>query len=246
MPQFFIKSKNIDNKNLFLDDKSVIKHIKDVLRSKIGDEILFIDENEILYTTKLLELSKNLLKAEILHKEKSTRSLKTDITLIQSILKSGAQDFVIQKATELGVKQILPVTSKYTVVKIENEKDSAKKTEKWQKIAFESCKQCERSKSPEILPPTSLKEAIKLDFDIKIACVERNAEISLKEFLRKTPCRTEQKIAVFIGPEGGWSNEELELFTKNNIAKVSLGNMILRAETAAITALSGVIYEYEN
>lgn len=246
MPQFFIKSKNIDNKNLFLDDKSVIKHIKDVLRSKTGDEILFIDENEILYTTKLLELSKNLLKAEILYKEKSIRSLKTDITLVQSILKSQAQDFVIQKATELGVKQILPVISKYTVVKIENGKDSAKKIEKWQKIAFESCKQCERSKAPEILPLKSLKDALEMDFDIKIACVERNADISLKDFLRKTPCRKGQKIAVFIGPEGGWNDEEIELFTQNNIAKISLGNMILRAETAAITALSGVIYEYEN
>lgn len=246
MPQFFIKSKNIKNENISLDNKSDIKHIKDVLRSKTGDELLFIDENEILYTARILELSNNLLRAEILHKEKSLRSLKTNITLIQSILKSGAQDFVIQKATELGAKQILPVTSKYTVVKIENLKDSAKKTEKWQKIAFESCKQCERSKAPEILPSTSLKEAVKLDFDIKIACVERTAEISLKEFLRKTPCREEQKIAVFIGPEGGWSDEELELFTENCIEKVSLGNMILRAETAAITALSGVIYEYEN
>lgn len=246
MPQFFIKSEKIKDKNILLEDKNDIKHIKNVLRSKVGDEILFTDENEILYTTKLSDISSQHIIAEILHKEKSIRALKTNITLIQSILKAQAQDFVIQKATELGVKKIQPVISKYTVVKIENQKDNSKKTEKWQKIAFESCKQCERSKAPEILPAINLKESIKLDFDIKIACVERTAKISLKEFLRKTPCHTEKKIAVFIGPEGGWSNEELEFFEQNNITKVSLGNMILRAETASISALSGIIYEYEN
>ena len=246
MPQFFIKSKNVKDQNIFLDNKSDLKHLKTVLRCKIGDEILLIDDAENLYTAKISEISQNFIKLEILHKEKSTRSLKIDLTLFQSVLKSQAQDFVIQKTTEIGAKKIQPVISKYTVVKFENQKDILKKTEKWQKIAFESCKQCERSKAPEILPPIPLKEAIKLDFDIKIACIERNAKISLKEFLRKTPCQEEQKIALFIGPEGGWANEEIELFNKNNITKVSLGNMILRAETAVITALSGVVYEYEN
>lgn len=246
MPQFFIKSQNINDQIITLDEKSDIKHITDVLRRKEGDEVLFIDENEILYTARILEFSKNILTAQILSSEKSIRSLKTDITLVQSILKSAGQDFAVQKATELGVKTIQPITSKYTVVKIENPKDGAKKVEKWQKISFESCKQCERSKAPEIAGIKHLKEVLDADFDIKIACVERSAKTSLKEFLRTTPCPQGAKIAVFIGPEGGWSDEEIGLFAKHKIAQVSLGNMILRAETAVITALSGIIYEYEN
>jgi len=246
MPQFFIESKKITAEALLLEEKSDIKHIIDVLRKKEGDEVLFIDENEILYTTMILEFSKNHLKAQILNKEKSIRTLCTDITLIQSVLKSSAQDFAIQKATEIGTKKILPITSKYTVVKFENSKDRTKKVEKWQKIAFESCKQCERSKAPEISAIRSFQEALSMDFDIKIACVERMADLSLKEFLRANSYKAGQKIALFVGPEGGWSDAEIESFSPNNIAKVSLGNMILRAETAVIAALSGVVYEYEN
>lgn len=246
MPQFFIKQTNISGKNIEICQKSDIKHITEVLRCKIGDEILFIDDQEILYQANILEFSKDYLKAQIISKEKSIRTLNTDITLIQSIIKSSAQDFVIQKSTELGVKAILPIVSKYTVVKFNNEKDKGKKVEKWQKIAFESCKQCERSKAPEVLPIKTLPEAIAMDFDIKIACVERTAETSLKDFLRKIKYLPTQKIAIFIGPEGGWNDLEIELFGKNNIAKVSLGNLILRAETASIAALSGIIYEYEN
>ncbi|MEI8377401.1 MAG: RsmE family RNA methyltransferase [bacterium] len=246
MPQFLITSKDIQDKNIIIHQKADIKHITEVLRCKIGEMILFIDEQEILYQSRLLEFSKDYLKAEIVTKEKSIRKLNADITLVQSIIKSSAQDFVIQKATELGVNTILPIISKYTVVKIDDEKDKQKKVEKWQKIALESCKQCERSKAPTILPIKTLQEVLKMDFDIKIACVERTAETSLKDFLRKNDYQPNQKIAVFIGPEGGWSNSEIESFDKNNIPKISLGNLILRAETATITALSGIIYEYEN
>lgn len=246
MPQFLINSGNISEENIIINNKQDIKHIIEVLRCKIDDKIVFIDEQEILYQTKLQEFSKDFLKAHITSKEKSIRSLNTDITLIQSILKSSAQDLTIQKATELGVKTILPIVSKYTVVKIENDKDNLKKVEKWNKIASESCKQCERSKAPEVFPIKTFQEALKTDFDIKIACVERTSDLSLKDFLRKTKYTSTQKIAVFIGPEGGWSDSEIELFNKNNIAKVSLGNLILRAETATINALSGIIYEYEN
>lgn len=246
MPQFFIKSKNIEDKNIILTEKSDIKHIVEVLRSKVGDELLFIDEQQILYATRIVEVSRNHLKAEILKQEKSIRSLSTDITLIQSVLKASAQDFVIQKATELGVKKIIPMISKYTVVKFDNEKDKQKKVERWEKIAFESCKQCERSKMPEIEQVKTFKEVALMDFDIKIACVERSSKMSFKDFLRAQKYQEGQKIAVFIGPEGGWSDSEIEFFNANNIAGVSLGNMILRAETAVIAALSGIVYEYEN
>lgn len=246
MPQFFIKTQNIEDNHIKITDKQDIKHITDVLRLKIGSKISLIDEKEYLHHCEIKDFSKELLIAQILNSEKSTRKLKTDITLFQSIIKSSAQDFAIQKVTELGVKTITPIVSDYTVVKFKNDKDKLKKIERWQKIAYESCKQCERSKMPIVNNILSFNEALNSDFDIKIACVERTAEKTLKEFLRSSPYKEGQKIAIFIGPEGGWSDSEIELFNKRNIPKVSLGNMILRAETAVISAISSVVYEYEN
>lgn len=245
MPQFFIESKNIENNYIKLNQKQDIKHISEVLRCKLGSKILLVDEDEILYECTIENISKELLTAKIIKKEKSIRRLQTQITLIESIIKSSAQDIIIQKATELGVQNIQPITTDYSVVKFNNEKEKNKKIERWQKIANESCKQCERSKMPTVKNILSLEEVLEVDFDIKIACVERQAEQSIKNFLRSKEYKNES-IAIFIGPEGGWSDKEIELFNKYNIQKVSLGNLILRAETAAINAVSSVVYEYEN
>ncbi|MDD3420320.1 MAG: RsmE family RNA methyltransferase [Candidatus Gastranaerophilales bacterium] len=245
MPQFLIKTQNIKENTIEISDKADLKHLSEVLRNKTGDAITFIDENEIIYKTEIISISKQNLVAKILHSEKSIRSLNTDITLIQSVIKSSAQDYTVQKATEMGVNTIIPIITKHTVIKFENEKDKAKKLERWQKIAQESCKQCERAKAPAIEQIQTLNSLDLSTFGIKIACVERSAKMNLKECLRQTPYKIGQKIAVFIGPEGGWSDEELTFFEKNDIAQVSLGNLILRAETAPISAIAGIIYEYE-
>lgn len=245
MPQFLIKTQNIKENIVEISDSTDLRHLSEVLRNKAGDIIIFIDENEIIYKTEIISISKQNLIAKILHSEKSIRSLNTDITLIQSVIKSSAQDYTIQKATEMGVNTIIPIITKHTVIKFENEKDKAKKLERWQKIAQESCKQCERAKSPIIEKIQTLTNLDLSSFEVKIACVERSAKMSLKECLKNTPYQKGQKIAVFIGPEGGWCDDELTFFEKNNITQVSLGNLILRAETAPISAIAGIVYEYE-
>lgn len=246
MPQFFIKSVNVKGNYVEIDDKNDLRHIAKVLRFKVGDEIIFVDEGQFLYISTLELISEDFLRAKIIHKEKSSRVLDVDITVFQSLLKSNAQDFLIQKVTELGVNKIVPIISDYTVVKFKNLQDRQKKIDRWKKIADESCKQCERSKKPELNCMLSFTEAIDLDFDIKIACVERCSEKHIKSFLAQNKYVKGQKLALFIGPEGGWSDKELDSFSAKKIVKVSLGNMILRAETAAISAVSNVVYEYEN
>ena len=267
MPQFFIKISNITDNMLFIDDKSDIKHITAVLRLSKNNELVLTDENHITHRARIVEVSPHAITAEIIDSRKSEKTLKTSITLAQSILKSAAQDMVIQKATELGVREVIPLLTRYTVVKLQSGRDVSQKLDRWQKIAYESCKQCERADIPEVRRVLDFNGLIELrqEYDIVFACVERNAERSIKEFLRgyvdvsldppqrQTLSSTHQaqfigagiSCLVIIGPEGGWSDDELAKFKEHCIAQVSLGNLILRAETASITALADIIYEFE-
>lgn len=171
-------------------------------------------------------------------------------------MKSSKQDFVIQKSTELGVNKIIPFFSKNTVVKIESQRDQIQKIKRWQKIAYESSKQCQRADIPDISHIYNLTDLLWLnEFDVKFVCSEKKTQLSLKEYLsmdKEADCQSihidhagAKKILIIIGPEGGWDDKEIELFKDKNIPLVSLGKLILRAETASITAISDIIYEYE-
>ncbi|MFH0701953.1 MAG: RsmE family RNA methyltransferase [bacterium] len=248
MPQFFIKPENIINNEILITNLSDINHIVNILRSKKGDKLILVGAEHTIYETQISLIKSNLIETKIIDKYKSNRKLNANITLAQSILKAQKQDFVIQKATELGVKLIIPFISGNTVVKINLEKDFIQKLKRWQKIAHESSKQCQRANIPEINSIISIKELVELNgFDVKLACVERNAQLSIKSFLveNKQFQGMIPKILVVTGPEGGWKDEELELLKEKGFALVSLGNLILRAETAATAAIANIIYEYE-
>lgn len=249
MPQFFVKSSDINENSIIITKKEDTAHILNVLRYKINDELILVDDTEYTYNTRITAIEKSQITTKVIEKFKSYRKLSLNITLAQSILKASAQDILIQKATELGVKNIIPIISRYTVVKLDDKKSMEQKNKRWQKIAFESCKQCERSDIPVIEEITTFKTLLnKTDnYDLLVVCVERMADISIKEFLQsnKTSIDKNSKILVLIGPEGGWSDEEIEIFNQKGFKKLSLGNLIFRAETAAINVLSDIIYEYE-
>lgn len=249
MPQFFIKSSNINEKEAIISEKEDIKHILNVLRYRIKDELILVDENEFTYKVIITAIQKDSIATKVVEKFKSCRKLNLNITLSQSILKASAQDILIQKATELGVKTIVPIVSRYTVVKLDNKKDMEQKIKRWQKIAFESCKQCERLDIPVVADIISLENLLKNidDYDLCVVCVERHAEMSIKEFLKlNKPSVSENfRILVIVGPEGGWSDEEINSFKQKGLKTLTLGNLIFRAETAAVNVLSDIIYEYE-
>jgi 16S rRNA (uracil1498-N3)-methyltransferase len=246
MSRFFISGENIQGNHIFISNKSDIKHITNVLRFVVGDVLILVEEDAAEYKAEILEINPNSIKTEIISKTKSNRKLNLNITLAQSILKSQKQDIVIQKATELGVRTIIPFISRNTVVKMESDKDKNQKIQRWQKIAYESVKQCQRMDIPQINPVISINELMDLNnFDVMIACVERDAESSIKTCLQQNRDKIGSNILIIIGPEGGWDDKELKLFKERGVAAASLGNMILRAETASIAAISDVIYEYE-
>lgn len=235
MPHFLIKSQNVQNNRIIIDDKDLYKHIIKVLRAKSGEHLLFLDENEIQYETKLEEISANFFECKIEKQYKSERKLGLNLYVAQSVLNSDAQTSAIQKATELGVKGIIPLYTDNCAVK---ETVIKNKIEKWQKIALESVKQCERADIPTVYEMSKIQEVVK-NFDQIIVFAEKYAPKTFFEYAKNID--KSKSILVIIGPEGGFSQAEFDFFIENKIPMVTLGNLIYRADTALTAALTSVI-----
>ena len=244
MPHFFISTNDVNNDIITISDAANFHHIARVLRIKIGEMLYLIDENGIKYKTEVIEISSHTITTKVVERSKSNHSLGLQLYLAQSVIKTDAQNLLIQKATELGIKGVIPFVSENSVVKDEV---ADAKIEKWQKIADEASKQCERADKPVIFKRQSLKEILENDeYKVKIACVERSQDMTLKDFLRKNSQLKNEKILVIVGPEGGFSAGEISMFETYKLPKLSIGKLILRAETAVISSLSNVIYEWED
>lgn len=239
MPHFFINSSDIDNNKIYISDKENYKHIAKALRIKKGKKLLFVDENQIQYETVVSKITSNEVIVEIENHFTSNRSLPFGLYLAQSPLRSDAQSFVIEKATELGVKGVYPVVSDNCAVSTEIVE---KKIVKWQKIMREASKQCERVDIPTCYPISDFETLIK-KFDKVFVFCERIATKTLKEI---DNIQNGQNILVIVGPEGGFSKNEFDLFKKLNVEMITLGSLILRAETAIVVGLGNIIYEFTS
>ena len=246
MPQFFINKENIREDKILITNLSDINHITNVLRHRKKDELIISAPDNFVYEVEIISIKSDLIETKIKDSYFSDKKLKINIILAQSIIKSQKQDFLIQKATELGVRTIIPFISKNTVVKFDSEKDKLSKVQRWQKIVYESAKQCKRGDLAEIKPVSTFDEVINLEgYDLKIVCSEKEDAFSIKQFLSENKVAENADILLVIGPDGGWSNKEINKFVENGFASVTLGKLIYRAETAATVAISHIIYEYE-
>lgn len=237
MPHFLIQSKNVQNNKIAIDDKDLYKHIIKVLRAKIGEKLLFLDENEIQYETNLEEINSNNFICDVKKQYKSQRKLGINLYIAQSVLNSDAQTSSIQKATELGVKGIIPLYTDNCAVK---ESFIKNKIEKWQKVATESVKQCERADIPIVFDVARIKDVVK-DYKQIIVFAERDAQSDFFTYVKQNKINKDKPILVIIGPEGGFSQKEFDFFKENNIPLITLGNLIYRADTALTAALTTVI-----
>lgn len=239
MPHFFIDSNNkIDNK-ITISDADNYRHIARSLRARCGEKLLLIDENQIQYETKISEINSKEVICEIEKSYLSKRDLEFDLFLAQSPLRSDAQLTVMEKATELGVRGVYPVFTDNCALRVN-------KQEKWQKVMFEASKQCERAKIPTCFAPTTFEEILQKDFDKIIVLAERSTEKSLKQYLNEHPTKKGERILAIIGPEGGFSQKEFDFFKSKNLPLISLGDLILKAETAVIVTLGDIVYEYQG
>lgn len=243
MPHFFINSKNILNNNIIINDSENYRHIARALRARVGEKLLLIDENQIQYETTIQKIDSTEISCLIDKSYFSNRDLAFDLYLAQSPLRSDAQLTIIEKATELGVRGIYPIITDNCAL---NKSVLAKKYEKWQKVMFEASKQCERSKIPTCFEPTTVQEVLQNDFDKILVLAERSTEISLKKYLSQNQIKKGEKILAIIGPEGGFSQKEFDYFKSKNLPLISLGDLILKAETAVIVTLGDIVYEYQG
>ncbi len=248
MSKFFIDDSNIQESKIRIVGEDV-SHIKRVLRSNVGDSLILCDGKSTDYNCIIEKIDTDVIEAKILNSYNSESEPVIDVTLFQGIPKSDKMDLIIQKSVELGVKSIVPVITERTVVKIENQKDADKKVTRWQKIAYEAAKQSNRGTVPKIEQPISFKEALEVmkDFQLKIIPYEKEERISLKSIINDNiidiTSNNINKISVIIGPEGGFTEEEIDAATANGVFRVTLGPRILRTETAGINVLSILMYE---
>lgn len=242
---FYVKNNQVNSKTISIigDD---VKHIRNVLRHKIDDELEICDESGFRYLTKIKEFSENEILLEIVEQTDKNTEMPVKIDLYQGLPKSDKMDLIVQKTTELGVSKIIPVMTERVIVKLEKGNES-KKIERWNKIAAEAAKQSGRQLIPVVENVANLEKIVeKLSkYDIVIVPFECEKDSTLKNILKNVKNKIEN-IAVVIGPEGGFSEKDIATLERSlNVIKVSLGKRILRTETAGLATIAMLLYEYE-
>lgn len=246
MYQFFVEPSQIQGRKIIITGSDV-NHIKNVLRMKVGEELAVsngVDGKE--YRCGILEFSGNEILCSVHSVKEADVELPSRIYLFQGLPKADKMELIIQKAVELGVFEIVPVSAARSVVKLD-EKKAKNKIVRWQGIAEAAAKQSKRAIIPKVMQVMSMKEALTYaqSADVRLIPYE------LAENMTKTKemiagIRPGESIAVFIGPEGGFEEKEIEAAIEKGIVPITLGKRILRTETAGMAVLSWLIYHLEE
>ncbi len=246
MYQFFIEPSGVEKEHITITGSDV-NHIKNVLRMRIGEKITAVNEAEgRKYLCEIQEMGEEGIDCRILSVEEGEAELPAKIFLFQGLPKGDKMELILQKAVELGCFEVIPVACKRCVVKLE-EKKQKNKVQRWQSISEAAAKQSGRQIIPVVHNVMKFSEALSYasDMDIRLIPYERAVNMEeTKNLLRSAG--PGQRIAVFIGPEGGFEEAEIEEARKAGVAPVTLGKRILRTETAAITVLGWLMYELEK
>lgn len=248
MPRFFINASEAlsveqgaqTNKIITINGSDAV-HISRVLRMKPGERLVVCDSDGIEYDTKILSVGEQCV-LEVVTERQSLNEPPYRAVICQALVKGDKFETVIQKGTELGASVFIPVVTKRCIVRLD-EKDVRKKTERWQRIAEEAAKQCGRAVIPEVKNPVSLKEAVLQSEGRMLFCYEGEGTVPLNNVLPDS--ETPSDVFVFIGPEGGFEEEEVAFAQEHGADLCGLGRRILRTETASAFVLSCLSYKYE-
>lgn len=235
MFNFFAKEEQII-KNGYVISGNDYNHIVNVLRMKTGDSFLvsISGKSDLCVISEITDCD---VICQIEEENYNDTSLPVEIYLFQGLPKAEKMELIIQKCVELGVEGIYPTVMEHCVVKLDDKK-KASKTERWQKIAESAAKQCKRSIIPKIYEPVSFKNAVDLLSEMDLFLVPYENEFGMEATKNAlSEIKKGSKIGMLIGPEGGFSQKEIDFCTQNGGEIISLGKRILRTETAAITAV---------
>ena len=242
MPKFFLPNESFGEDSVTVTGQSA-RHIAYSLRMAKGDSLTLCDMSGNKYDCVIESFTQDTVSARILSKEKATGEPPCKIILFQALAKGEKMDYIVQKATELGVCEIVPFESRYCIAKSDKKGDAAK-TERRKKIASDAAGQCGRGRIPEISPTVTFKDALArlAQCELAFLCYEDESTNTLRDLLPKDP---PAEIAFMIGPEGGFAKEEAEQAKALGISLAGLGKRILRTETASLYVLSALSFYYE-
>ncbi len=246
MYQFFVEPSQI-NGNRIVITGSDVNHIRNVLRMKIGEEIAVsngIDGKE--YRCGIEEYADDAVLCTLRFIKEDGIELPSKVYLFQGLPKADKMELIVQKAVELGAYEIIPVAAKRCVVKLD-EKKATGKANRWQGIAEAAAKQSKRAVIPQVHPVMTMKDALGYagNMDVRLIPYELAEDMEhTRELLRQI--QPGQSVAIFIGPEGGFEESEIQAALKAGIEPVTLGRRILRTETAGFTVLAWLGYLLEQ
>lgn len=245
MHHFFVKEEQIQGHDIIITGSDV-NHIKNVLRMKAGEEIAVSNgKDRKEYRCHIEEFRENDILCKLRFVKEDNVELPSKVYLFQGLPKSDKMEFIIQKAVELGVFQIIPVASGRAVVKLDAKKEKSK-LQRWNAVAEAAAKQSRRMVIPEVTHVRDFKEAVRYAG----GCGVKLIPYELADGMDKTKeifgnLKPEEDIAVFIGPEGGFEESEVAFARETGFVPVTLGKRILRTETAGLTVLAWIMYQLE-
>jgi len=246
MRRFFVDEENIEGNRVTIKGDEA-RHIAQVLRLKERDKIKVFTGKGKEYLTEIIQASKKEVIGEILKESRLNTEPPIEITLVQGLPKSDKMDLIVQKATELGVKRIIPVITQRTIIRLDKEKAKVRRI-RWQRIALEAAKQSGKAIIPGVDAITTFVQSLSniSEENLNLIPWEEEISTSLKEVLKHHTSHIPHPtspIMVFIGPEGGFTSEEVEAAKKKGAVPVSLGPRLLRTETAGLVTLAMILYE---
>lgn len=236
MPVFFITSDQVRNGGVTITG-SLLHHLRASLRIRVGEDLRLVSERQHVYRITVTSLDRLKLIGRVQEAHEEPVPAHSTVTIAQALLKGDRMDWAIQKATELGAAAIVPLLTARTIVRPRPARVSTQQ-ERWQRIAREAAQQAERREVPPIHPPIDATEFFRSHppADLHLILGERDPGQSLATMA--LPDRADSHVILVVGPEGGWTREELASARECGFVPVTLGPRILRAETAALAALS--------
>lgn len=238
MHRFFIPKEWIKQNKVSLQGEPA-HQISHVLRLQPRDSVAVLDNSGWEYVVEIEKLNRELVQGSVVKKDFCPNEPAVKITLYQALLKIDKFEFVLQKGVEIGVSAFVPFLSERCVMR----KPAESKIERWKKIIQESAEQSGRALLPVLHPVVSFEEACRQASTPAILLWEEEKQQGLSQFLKSASFRKAQAIALFVGPEGGFPISEVKYAQAHGITPASLGNRVLRAETASLAAISAILYE---